>query len=124
MLKRFLEQAMKDEPVYITDVREAFGREGTLPFDLAITLYDGSTRFFPMMLPVTHSREEKDFVCSYIKATVYNLLSSLGGEKMEIFTDSQDICLMDLAARRTKPIEIKAPAKAAATIIREEMVLT
>ena len=48
MLKRFLEQAMKDEPVYITDVREAFGREGTLPFDLAITLYDGSTRFFPM----------------------------------------------------------------------------
>ena len=97
MLKRFLEQAMKDEPVYITDVREAFGREGTLPFDLAITLYDGSTRFFPMMLPVTHSREEKDFVCSYIKATVYNLLSSLGGEKMEIFTDTQDICLTDLA---------------------------
>ena len=38
MLNDFLEQAKKDEPVYITDVRNAFEKEGTRPFHLHVTL--------------------------------------------------------------------------------------
>ena len=97
MLKKFLEQARKDEPVYITDVREALNREGCFPFHLRITLYDDSMRCFPMMLPEMSDAEEKDFVRSYLYATVYNLLSSLGGKKIEIFTDPANADLLELA---------------------------
>ena len=40
MIKPFLEQAARDESVYLTDVRAAFQAEGTRPFHLHVTLYD------------------------------------------------------------------------------------
>lgn len=78
MLERFLQQAGEDQPVYITDVRNEFQKEGTRPFHLHVTLYDGNVRSFPLSLPLTENGEEEAFVASYVHAMIYNILSSLG----------------------------------------------
>lgn len=90
MLDRFLEQAHADEPVYITDVRSAFQAEGKRPFHLQVTLYDGSKRSFPLMLPELKTPEEEAFAASYIHATIYNILSSLGAVKIAVYVDTKD----------------------------------
>ena len=90
MLGRFLEQAKADEPVFITDVREAFLKEGTRPFHLHVQLYDDSVRRFEVLLPETEDPEEKEFVASYVHALIYNILSSLGAVTIEVFTDPRD----------------------------------
>ena len=79
MIKPFLEQAARDESVYLTDVRAAFQAEGTRPFHLHVTLYDRSVRVCPLRLPETAGEEEARFAAEYVYATVYNLLSALGG---------------------------------------------
>ena len=97
MLRQLLEQAGKDEPVYITDVRKLFNQNGEHPFSLLVTLYDDSTRFFDLRLPDTHSEEEKQLVSAYLYAMVYNILSSLGGVCIDIYTDLSDPDLLRLA---------------------------
>ncbi len=90
MLNQFLEQAKMDEPVYITDVRNTFQREGTRIFHLQVTLYDGSKKSFPLLLPETAEQEEEEFVASYVYGIVYNILSSLGAVKIEVYVDPSD----------------------------------
>ena len=90
MLSRFLEQAQSDRPVYITDVRKAFQIYGSRPFHIHVTLYDGGVRCFPLMLPETVSPEEAEFVCSYVHAMLYNILSSLGALHIDLYLDPSD----------------------------------
>ena len=90
MLDRFLETAKADEPVFITDVRESFLKEGKRPFHLHIRLYDDSVRRFEMLLPETGIDEEKAFVASYVFAMIYNILSSLGAVTIEVYIDPED----------------------------------
>ena len=97
MLENFLRQAKEDKPVYITDVRNGFQKEGTRPFHLRVTLYDGKVKSFPLMLPATETQEEEAFVASYVHAMIYNILSSLGAVKIEIYLDSEDEKIKKLA---------------------------
>lgn len=97
MLENFLRQAKEDKPVYITDVRNGFQKEGTRPFHLRVTLYDGKVKSFPLMLPAAETQEEEAFVASYVHAMIYNILSSLGAVKIEIYLDSEDEKLKKLA---------------------------
>lgn len=90
MLEKFLKQARGDQPVYITDVRNEFQKEGKRPFHLHVTLYDGNVRSFPLSLPLTENGEEEAFVASYVHAMIYNILSSMGAVKIEIYLDSED----------------------------------
>lgn len=97
MLKKFLEQAANDQCVYITDVREAFQSKGTRPFHLHVTLYDGSVRAFDLRLPETAGEDEARFVAEYVYANVYNLLSSLGGVRIDVYLDPADQAAAALA---------------------------
>lgn len=90
MLNDFLQLAEQDRPVYLTDVRSAFQASGTQPFSLHVTLYDGSVKRFPLMLPKTGSDTEAAFVASYVYATVYNILSSLGAKKIDVYLNPAD----------------------------------
>lgn len=90
MLENFLKQAREDRPVYITDVRNEFQREGTRPFHLHVMLYDGNVKSFPLQLMKTNTQEEENFVASYVYAMIYNILSSLGAVKIEIYLDAGD----------------------------------
>ena len=97
MLSRFLEQAQSDQPVYITDVRKAFQIYGSRPFHIHVTLYDGSVRCFPLMLPEAASAEEAAFIRSYVHAMLYNILSSLGALRIDVYIDPADRGCAELA---------------------------
>ena len=97
MVDRFLNQAAADQPVYLTDVREAFQRSGTRPFHLQVVLYDGSIRAFPLLLPDTESAEESAFVEAYVHATIYNILSALGAARMDLYLDPADTAAVQIA---------------------------
>lgn len=97
MLKDFLKQAASDQSVYITDVRAAFQARGTRPFHLHVTLCDRSVRTFPLLLPETEGAEEERFVAEYVYANIYDLLSCLGGMRIDIYLDESDKAALDLA---------------------------
>lgn len=97
MLKTFLQRGADDQSVYITDVREAFQARGTRPFHLHITLCDRSVRTFPLILPETEGEDEARFVAEYVYASVYNLLSALGGVRVDVYLDEKDSGALALA---------------------------
>lgn len=97
MLKNFLQKAANDQSVYITDVREAFQAGGKRPFHLRVTLYDRSARSFPLVLPETAGPEEERFVAEYVYANIYNLLSSLGALRIDVYLDPADKAAAALA---------------------------
>lgn len=97
MIKTFLQRTREDRCVYITDVREAFQAHGTRPFHLRLRLYDRSVRSFELLLPETSGEDEARFVADYVHASVYNLLSALGGTGMDICLDREDRAALSLA---------------------------
>lgn len=109
MLKSFLQSAGQDRPVYLTDVREAFQANGTQPFSLHVTLYDDSVKRFPLMLPETKDEAEAAFVASYVYATVYNILSSLGAKKIDIYLNPGDRQAAELAGTLSGTFQTEAP---------------
>lgn len=86
-ITHFLEQARCDRPVYITHVRNAFLSAPGADCVLAVTLFDGSVRQIPLRLPAQQASNEAEqaFVRNYLYAEVYNLLSALGGRRLDIF---------------------------------------
>lgn len=109
MLKELLARAEADEPVYITDVRAAFQAEGTRPFHLHVTLYDGSVRVFPLTLPEWETGEEAAFAASYVHGMIYNILSSLGAARIDIYLDPRDEALLALAEGLDGVFQTKVP---------------
>lgn len=97
MLRDLIRQAAGDRPVYLPDVREMFQAEGTRPFHIHLTLCDRSVRVFPLMLPRAEGQEETAFVTAYVHASIYNLLSTLGALRLEIYLDRRDRPLTELA---------------------------
>lgn len=97
MVDLFLKQAVSGQPVYITDVRTAFETYGTRPFHIHVVLYDGSVRRFPLRLPHTPTPEEAAFAASYVHGTLYNILSSLGALRIDLYLDPQDQDAVNLA---------------------------
>lgn len=87
VLKDFLKRAGQDQPVYLCEVRGAFSRWGETPFSCHVTLYDGTVRQFPMRLPRFEEGEEAAFAASYVYAVLYNILSSLGAVRIDIYLD-------------------------------------
>ena len=97
MLETFLKQAEADRPVYLGAVREAFNKEGIHPFSCHVTLYDGTVRRFALRLPAWSKPREEAFVSSYVHAMLYNILSSLGAVRVDVYVDRKDAGSMALA---------------------------
>lgn len=109
MLNTFLRRARQDLPVYLTDVRRAFQEEGTQPFSLHVTLYDGSVKRFPLLLPETRKEAEAKFVSSYVHAVIYNILSSLGAVRIDVYLDPRDARTCALAANLGEVFQTRLP---------------
>ena len=112
MLERFLAEARADRPVYISDVRDAFQREGTRPFTFHAALYDGGARRFSLRLPECAAPEEAAFVEEYLNAMLYNVLSSLGAREIRIYIDPADAGLAAYAAGLGETFQVDAPISA------------
>jgi len=108
-LKQFTEAAKSDRPVYISDVRDAFLREGTRPFHFHVTLYDDSVRRFALKVPHCEGAEEPAFVASFLNAMLYNALSSLGAKRIDIYIDLKDAPLAAWAKGLDEAFQVNAP---------------
>lgn len=109
MLQQFLEAARADKPVYISDVRDAFQRDGARPFHFHVTLYDDSVRPFALKLPRCNTPEESDFVASYLNAMLYNALSSLGAKAITVYVDPADEAMAAYVKRLDDTFQVNAP---------------
>ena len=93
MIAQFLESAKKGEPVYISTVYAAFQnleKSWTLHC-LLLPLEGKEPKYFPIKIPEFGASEATDqFVKEYVWAELYNILSSLGGRRMDIYID--DTC--------------------------------
>lgn len=112
MIQEFLRRAAAGQSVYITDVREAFQAKGTRPFHLHVTLYDRSVRAFNLRLPETAGEDEERFVAEYVYANVYNLLSSLGGIRVDIYLNQTDGAALALAESLSSVFQLDRPKTA------------
>lgn len=102
MLKEFIQAANNDRTVYISTVREAFD---SLSDDNKQTFYcvlesiekDKKSQF-QINLPLFDdlSEDETSFLNSYVRARIYNILSSLGGRRMDIYADTSNKPLIAL----------------------------
>jgi predicted NBD/HSP70 family sugar kinase len=107
MLDTFLSQAQQDNPVYITDVRQAFA---LLPESESHDIHcrldflePNEHRWFsfriPSLIPMETSNEKLEFVQEYLFAEIYNILSALGGRRMDIYMERNSKSLTDLLHR-------------------------
>ena len=102
MIKKFIKEAKKGNPVFITDVREGFsdlGEKHQQKLSCVLNMVDGTNRLFELKIPALKKleTEQLDFVRSYIRAEVYNILSALGGVTMTVYIDTRDPNLVELA---------------------------
>ena len=91
-LKFFIEQGKQDLPVYLTNVRRDFLSSEGADLILDLERFDGRYRRISLRLPIAdiQSAEDRDFIKEYLFAEVYNILSSLGGSNLTIYTTSSD----------------------------------
>ncbi len=93
----FLKSAQAGQPVYISDVRNAYnalesGRDILLVLDM---FEEGEYRHFPIKLPENIDKVAEE----YLFACIYNIISTLGGRKMTLYFDTQDQTLASLINR-------------------------
>ncbi len=92
MISEFIRRAQSGERVYIHDVRahfESLSDAESWNVQLVLTLLDGDKqRHFPLRLAKLGVRADQDqFVREYAWASIYNILSSLGGVSMDVYID-------------------------------------
>ena len=88
-INSFMERAKQDLPVYITDVRKNFLSCDGVDLNLDLTGFNGIIRRITLRIPAGHleTEAELNFVREYLFAEVYNILSALGGKRLDIYTD-------------------------------------
>lgn len=88
-LDEFITCAKRDEPVYITDVRDNFLAADGVDLILDLMKFDGERRRMALRLPAgsIQTGEQTDFVRKYLFAEIYNTLSSLGGSRLDVYTN-------------------------------------
>ncbi len=97
ILNEFIEAGKRDLPVYISDVRSAFmAAEGTAVV-LDLLRFDGSASRNEIIVPAEPAAaEHKEFVREFLFAEVYNLLSAVGGRRLDIFVDAPSAALRSI----------------------------
>ncbi|HPJ21836.1 MAG TPA: hypothetical protein PLP30_09620 [Clostridia bacterium] len=103
MLKGMLEAAKRGENVFITDVRNSFRELGVNGERIIIELdliKKGDKRYFDLIVPDIKEGNEEEvlFVASYIRAEIYNMLSSLGGCGITIYFNTENMVLNGIFA--------------------------
>ncbi|MBR2571660.1 MAG: hypothetical protein IKE30_05975 [Clostridia bacterium] len=108
-LQEFIGAAKADRPVYISDVRDAFGIDGTRPFHFHVHLYGGGVRRFALKLPPCAGEAGKRFAADYLNAMVYNALSALGARRIDIYIDRKDLPLRAFAEGMADTFQVNLP---------------
>lgn len=91
-LNHFVECGNQDLPVYITEVRYDFLSSIGEDIVIDLTKFDGQINRVNLRLPMAdiQTAEHNTFVRDYLLAEIYNILSSLGGLHLTIYTTTHD----------------------------------
>lgn len=94
----FIETGKKDRPVYITGVRQNFLECDGIDLILDLTKFNDQIRRVFLRAPDTEieTEEQSSFVREYLFAEVHNILSALGGKRLDIYTDISCVSLMGI----------------------------
>ena len=106
VIEEFIKRAEADETVYITDVRRAFDAQGALAFSVHALLYEGETEKFALHLPKWETEAQREFVAQYVRASLFNLLSTLGALRITIYLDTSDRELKALAEGLSRDFQL------------------
>ncbi len=114
MISTFLEQAKSGKSVYISSAYQAFQalEEGLTIHCLLSLLEEGKERYFPLRIPELGLSEESDtFIHEYVWAELYNIISSLGGRKMDLYVDEKNDRLVHLCSNLNRVFSIEEERK-------------
>jgi len=101
--REFVEAARAGRAVYISEVRQAFARLGA-PSSVRVTCtvvaLDGSARAYELRLPrlAPLPPAERAFVTEYFLASVYNIVSTIGGSELRVSAEGDAPEAAELAA--------------------------
>lgn len=116
MISKFLSRAEAGEPVYISNVYDYFqslaDTESRSLHCLLTLLKNDEQRYFPIKIPIlTEQIKEAAFIHEYVWAELYNILSSLGGTRMDIYIEDADQELLNFANDLNNVFSIDQPRK-------------
>ena len=104
MISEFIKKAEAGEPVYISSVSSYFqslDENSSKTLHCLLTLLeDEKQRYFPIRIPAAaENSSETKFIDEYVWAELYNILSSLGGKRMDIYISPGDQAMMSVAEK-------------------------
>ncbi|MFW6313133.1 MAG: hypothetical protein ACOC2N_04535, partial [Spirochaetota bacterium] len=115
MIARFVQLSREDAPVFITDIRRAFSEDPSSVVECVLILPDGvSVKRFGIPLPALTDLgpQEWEFAVSYVRAEIYNHLTSLGGYALSLYYDRSDRSLETVVAAAVDSFQIERPREA------------
>ncbi len=115
MIAQFVQLSKDDVPVFVTDVRRAFAEKPVSVVECVLVLPDGvSVKRFSIPLPSLSglSPDEFGFAVSFVRAEMYNHLTSLGGYSLMLYYDSTDRSLETVLATAVDSFQISRPREA------------
>jgi hypothetical protein len=108
-LEACIQNAKNDKAVYISDVRQRFLADTGSDVYIDVLKFDGQTVRFSLRLPYwDNSAEKKRFVQKYLFAELYNILSALGGRKLDIYADKKNKALGEVLSTIPEAFGINA----------------
>ncbi len=112
MLRDMLITARAGQPLWLPDVRASFAAEADgAPLMLRLRSFDGKTRTWEHRLPRWHDGEERALVRDYLCATIYNTLSTCGGDALYLYADTADADVSALLAELPELFQMDAPRR-------------
>jgi hypothetical protein len=100
--KEFIKRAKAGDNVFITDVREAYNnlpKEKRQTISCVVNLAAGGVRIFEINMPLFDgpAGQEREFVETYVRAEIFNIISTLGGRNVTLYVDTANKDLLKLA---------------------------
>ena len=100
MIKEFIRDAANGKSVFITDVRKSFSDLPEGEQVLCILLLPDGTKkkYFEIRLPNLFDTDSPQlaFLQSYLEAEIYNVLTTLGGARLDIYFDKKNMDLKNV----------------------------
>jgi len=99
MLQIMIDDAKAGKNVFITNVRATFKNlveKQSIVLELNL-LNIGETKIFEIFVPFNiEGKQQIQFIQAYINAEIYNILSSLGGLSLNVYTDTKNTVLVNI----------------------------
>ncbi|HET6439292.1 MAG TPA: hypothetical protein VFG59_14580 [Anaeromyxobacter sp.] len=114
--RTFLEAAQAGQPVYLSHVRRTFSAlppAASVPVTCTLCGADGALRTFVLRLPRLSSlpTAERALATEYFLASVYNIISTLGGSELRVSAEGDPPEAGELAAAVARAFGVERPRR-------------